>query len=237
MISLMNINLKNNIEVIFIGKESTPLIIVDDFFTEPETLISLACDDNPYHAQPTDYYPGIRKLSPPNYSELLSCLLFDLLKNTYQLKGVIAAKTILSAFSIATTPPNKLRPIQMLPHFDTSENNQFALVHYLCDAKHGGTSFYRHKQTGYERITETRFPQYAKLLKQQAKAENLHLTPSYISNDSSLYERIHSVDARKNRVVIYPSNLLHSGNIQPQQGLSSDPQQGRLTISSFIRIY
>lgn len=236
MISLVKINLINNIDVLFIGQESTPLIILDDFVTEPETLISLACDDNPYHAQPTDYYPGIRKPSPPNYGELLSSQLFDLLKKTYQLKGGVAAKTILSAFSISTTPPSQLRPIQMLPHFDTTENNQFALVHYLCGAEHGGTSFYRHKQTNYERITKIRFLQYTTLLKHQAKAENLHLAPAYISNDSSLFERIHGVEARKNRMIIYPSNLLHSGNIQPQQGLSSDPRKGRLTISSFISI-
>lgn len=232
----MKINLKNNIEVLFIGQESTPFIILDNFVTEPEILISLACDDNPYHAQPTDYYPGIRKPLPSNYGELICSQLFDLLRSTYQLKDAVAAKTLLSAFSISTTPPDQLRPIQMLPHFDTTENNQFALVHYLCDVQHGGTSFYRHKQTGYERITKTRFPQYATLLKQQAQAENLHLTPAYIANNSSLFERIHSVEARKNRVVIYPSNLLHSGNIQPQQGLSSDPRKGRLTISSFICI-
>ncbi|MDX2367350.1 MAG: DUF6445 family protein [Colwellia sp.] len=235
--SSMKVNLKDKIEVLFIGQESTPLIILDDFITEPEALISLACDDNPYHAQSTDYYPGIRKPLPPSYGELLSSQLFYLLKNTYQLKGAVAAKTILSAFSISTTPPNQLRPIQMLPHFDTTENTQFALVHYLCDVKHGGTSFYRHKQTGYERVTNTRFPQYTTLLKHQAKAENLHLSPAYITNNSSLFERIYSVEARKNRVVIYPSNLLHSGNIQPQQGLSSDPRKGRLTISSFISIY
>ena len=232
----MNINLINNIEVLFIGEESTPIIIINDFVTEPETLISLACDGTSYHAQPTDYYPGIRKPSPSNYGELLCSQLFELLNNTYQLKGASTAKTILSAFSISTTPPNQLRPIQMLPHFDTSENNQFALVHYLCGTEHGGTSFYRHKKTGYERITQTRFAKYATLLKHQAKAENLHLSPAYIANDSSLFERIHGVEARKNRVVIYPSNLLHSGNIQPQQGLSSDPRKGRLTISSFIGI-
>ena len=234
MISLMKINLKNNINVLFIGQESTPLIIIDDFVTEPETLISLACDDKPYHAQPTDYYPGIRKPLPSNYGELLCSQLFVLLKNTYQLNGVVAAKTILSAFAISTTPPIQLRPIQMLPHFDTTENTQFAMVHYLCDVEHGGTSFYRHKQTDYERITKTRFPKYTTLLKHQAKAGNLHLAPAYIANSSSLFERIHSVEARKNRVIIYPSNLLHSGNIQPQQGLSSDPRKGRLTISSFI---
>jgi hypothetical protein len=230
----MKINLKDNIKVLFIGHENTPLIILDNFVTEPEALISLACDDHPFHAQPTDFYPGIRKPSPASYSEALGLQLFNLLKNTYQLKDAVAAKAILSAFSISTTPPSQLRPIQMLPHFDTTANNQFALVHYLCGAEHGGTSFYRHKKTGYERISKTRFPQYTSLLKQQAKAENLHLTPAYIADDSSLFERIHLVEARKNRVVIYPSNLLHSGNIQPQLGLSSDPRKGRLTISSFI---
>lgn len=230
----MRINLNNNIEVFFIGQESTPLIILDNFVTEPETLMSLACDNSPYHAQSTDYYPGIRKPVPPNYSELICSQLFDLLKKTYQLKNVTTAKAILSAFSISTTPPTQLRPIQMLPHFDTAESNQFALIHYLCDVEHGGTSFYQHKQTGYERISQSRFTNYTTLLKQQAKAEQLHLNPAYIAKNSSLFERIHLVEARKNRVVIYPSNLLHSGNIQPQQGLSSDPRKGRLTISSFI---
>lgn len=236
MISSMKINLKNNIEVLFIGQESTPLIILDNFVTEHEALMSLACDDSPYHAQPTDYYPGIRKPAPPNYGELICSHLFELLKNTYQLQDAITAKTILSAFSISTTPPNQLRPIQMLPHFDTTESNQFALIHYLCDFEHGGTSFYQHKQTGYERISQTRFAKYTTLLKQQAKAEQLHLNPAYIANNSPLFERIQVVEARKNRVVIYPSNLLHSGNIQVQQGLSSDPRNGRLTISSFICI-
>ena len=230
----MNINLKNNIKVLFVGQESTPIIILDNFISEPETLISLACDENPYQAQASDFYPGVRKASPMDYSELICRQLFCLLKKTYQLKDVTAAKTILSAFSISTTPPNQLRPIQMLPHFDTAENNQFALVHYLCGAEHGGTSFYRHKKTSYERISEARFSTYTALLKQQAKAEKLHLNPSYIANDSSLFERIHVIEACKNRVVIYPSNLLHSGNIQPQQGLSAEPRKGRLTISSFI---
>jgi len=230
----MKINLKDNIEVVFIGQENTPLIILDNFVTEPEALISLACDDHPFHAQPTDFYPGIRKPVPPSYGELICSQLFNLLKNTYHLENGTEAKTILSAFSISTTPPSQLRPIQMLPHFDTTDNNQFALVHYLCGAEHGGTSFYRHKKANYERITKTRFSSYTTLLKQQAKAENLHLTPAYIADDSSLFERIHLVAARKNRVVIYPSNLLHSGNIQPQLGLSSDPRKGRLTISSFI---
>jgi hypothetical protein len=236
MIFPMKINLHNNSEVLFIGQEKTPLLILDNFVTKPEMLISLACNDTPYHIQPTDYYPGIRKPLPPSYGELICSQLFTLLKNTYELKEAVTATTLLSAFSISTTPPNQLRPIQMLPHFDTTKSNQFALVHYLCDVEQGGTSFYRHKQTGYERITQTRFPQYATRLKQQATAEQLHLTPAYIANDSALFERIHCVEARKNRVIIYPSNLLHSGDIQPQQGLSSDPRKGRLTISSFICI-
>jgi len=232
----MDINLNNNINVFFVGLETTPIIVIDNFVTEPDKLISLACDDKPFQTQPTDFYPGIRKPVSAHYGVLICSQLFELLKNTYQLKGATAAKTILSAFSITTTPVDKLRPIQMLPHFDTTENNQFALVHYLCNGEHGGTGFFRHNATEYERITQPRFPQYVKLLKQQAKAENLHLKPAFITNDSSLFDRIHLVAAQSNRVVIYPSNLLHSGNIQPQQGLSKDPRKGRLTISSFISI-
>ena len=44
------------------------------------------------------------------------------------------------------------------------------------------------------------------------------------------------VEAKLNRAVIYPSNVLHSGDIQTDLGLSNDPKKGRLTISSFIQL-
>jgi hypothetical protein len=53
---------------------------------------------------------------------------------------------------------------------------------------------------------------------------------------NALFEQLHSVDACMNRAVIYPSRILHSGDVNPLLGLSSDPKVGRLTIGSVILV-
>jgi len=220
----------------YVGNEQTPIIVIDNFFPKPQKLIDLASEQEPedkYQAQSSDFYPGIRKKSPTFYNEQMTEILLPFFASSFaqQFKKL---KSILSAFSITTTAPEDLRPIQTLPHFDTVAEHQFAVIHYLCSAKHGGTSFYRHKSTGFERISSEKLVSYGQLLKQQALAEKLHLNSKYIAGNTKLFERIHSVEAKMNRAVIYPSNLLHSGDIRPEHGLCEDPLQGRLTISSFV---
>jgi hypothetical protein len=109
-------------------------------------------------------------------------------------------------------------------------------VHYLCGPEHGGTSFYRHRETGFERISAERLAGYSAKLKTEAQAAQLHLQPGYIDGDTSMFQRIYQVDAKPNRAIIYPGNLLHSGDIRPESGLSATPSQGRLTISSFLQL-
>ena len=216
--------------------ENTPIVVIDNFFDQPEKLISLACTESAFKAQVSDYYPGVRKVVPNSYTQKVCSQLLPLLKSNFGFEHATTVKSVLSAFSLSTTPPKELRPIQTVPHFDTAEHNQFALVHYLCDEQHGGTSFYRHRETGFERVTHDRLPLYGTVLKQQAMKERLHENLNYIDGDTVLFERIYSVEARMNRAIIYPSNLLHSGNIRPEMGLSNDPRKGRLTVSSFIQI-
>jgi hypothetical protein len=245
----MHFNQHNKIKRCTIGNEESPILIIDDFSSAPEQLIKMASDDSTkFQEQAADFYPGIRKLAPSSYSEQLSLLLLPLLKSinkstlcksivnnsTLRNKNITTAVTKLSTFAITTTPIAQLRPIQMVPHFDSTADNQYAVIHYLCASKFGGTSFYRHKETAYERITAEKLTHYGAILKQQAMAEKLHDNPHYISQSTGLFEQLLSVQARMNRAVIYPSNLLHSGDINTVLGLSRDPRQGRLTISSLI---
>jgi hypothetical protein len=137
---------------------------------------------------------------------------------------------------MSTTPATQIRPIQMLPHIDATTPQQLAMVHYLCGPEQGGTSFYRHRETGFERIRAERLTGYSATLKAEAQAAQLHLQPGYIDGDTSLFQRIYQVDAKANRAIIYPGNLLHSGDIRPENGLSAEPRQGRLTISSFLQL-
>lgn len=242
---MFDISLSANItyQLLHVGHERTPILIIDDLVENPVKLIAsatqLADKNQPFHRQKSDYYPGIRKKAPQNYQGFLCQHLFQLLQSSSFLAGYgeqefIGLDVIMSAFSIATTKPEALRPIQMLPHFDTLAAKQLAMVHYLCHESHGGTSIYRHKETGFERLTEQRHAQYRHILKRQAISENLHLNPKYIEGDTVLFERIFSVEAKMNRAIIYPSNVLHSGNIRPKLGLCSSPESGRLTLSSFL---
>src|SRR4029077_20409681 len=58
-----------------------------------------------------------------------------------------------ASFSVVTTPPGQLQEVQRRPHFDSSDQNLLALLHYLRVPRESGTAFYRHRSTGIERIT------------------------------------------------------------------------------------
>jgi hypothetical protein len=226
--------LDSQIQFLQLGQERTPLLVIDKLLLDTDWLCQQAQHVD-FSGQADNYYPGIRAAAPLPYQQAVSQALFPLLHNVFAPKAT-GLRMLMSAYSIATTKTSELRPIQMLPHFDTVEPLQLAMVHYLCSEEFGGTSFYRHNETGFERITAARLPDYAQLLKQQAKAARLHESPGYMNGSTPLFERIFQVAAQHGRAVIYPSNLLHSGDIQAAR-LSAEPARGRLTISSFLQLY
>ncbi len=216
-----------------IGHEQNPLIIIDNFFIEPENLITLAESGAPFAGQATDYYPGLRKVVSGAYANQSLEAVAPIIRNAFGLPAENTARTSLCVFSLATTPTHKLRPIQCVPHIDTHDPNQFAMVHYLCSEHYGGTSFYRHKATGYETITDMRLEDYFRILKQEVMTGGLPKF-EYINSNTALFERIANVKVKFNRAVIYRSNVLHAGDISEALGLSTSPREGRLTANSFI---
>jgi hypothetical protein len=225
--------LDNQIQFLQLGQERTPVLVIDNLLVDTAWLCQQA-KQAAFSDQADNYYPGIRAATPVLYQAVIRQALFPLLHNVFAPKAT-ELRMLMSAYSIATTKTAELRPIQMLPHFDTVEPMQLAMVHYLCGKEQGGTSFYRHNETGFERITAVRLPGYAQGLKQQAKAARLHEKPGYMNGSTPLFERMEQVEAQFNRAVIYPGNLLHSGDIQSAT-LSADPDIGRLTISSFLQL-
>lgn len=218
-----------------IGEEENPLLIIDNFANNPEDIIEFSGDGSTFKIDSQNFYPGKRKLMPSQYSEQVCQQYLTLFQTFFGFEQAKVARPVSAALAIADTPIEKLRPIQMIPHIDTPQSNQLAVVHYLCSQEHGGTAFYRHQQTGYEAITQERLYKFGSQVKKEAIANQLHKTPGYMHGSNSMFEQLYSVKASMNRAIIYPSNLLHSGNINPLL-LSSSPQQGRLTIGSFILI-
>lgn len=226
--------LTRQIRVEPIGQEQHPLLIIDDFFAAPEQLLQQALTEPDFIAQPSDFYPGLRKAILGDYPTQSLQTVVPLVREIFSIDAALQARISLCAFSLTTTPPEKLRPIQSVPHIDTHDPLQFAMVHYLCAESFGGTSFYRHRNTGFETITQARLTDYFKILKQEVMDERKNQF-DYINGDTHLFERIFQVPVVFNRAIIYRSNQLHSGDISAPPALSPDPRIGRLTANSFFQ--
>ena len=216
-----------------IGQEQNPLLIIDNFYAEPDQLLQQACSEPGFTAQASDFYPGLRKQIRGDYpTQSLQCIV-PLVREYFAVAPERTAQLSLCAFSLTSTAPEQLRPIQSVPHIDTHDPLQFAMVHYLCTESFGGTSFYRHRSTGHESITQECLTNYFKILKQEVMDQQ-QTQFNYINGDTDLFERIYQVPVVFNRAIVYRSNQLHSGDISAQLGLSTNPRQGRLTANSFF---
>lgn len=228
------INPKATVEATTIGNGSYPLIVIDDFLAEPDALIEIACQSQNYANDDSDFYPGLRSPMP---AEVRACFTkeFTFLLSRVLGKPELSLRCLFHSFSLTITPANELKPIQSIPHFDDEDANKLAMVLYLFRQDFGGTSFYRHNKTGFEAITQSNSKSYTNTLMSQATTEGLP-EAAYINGDSHLFSRYHCVKSAFNRCILYPSNILHSGDINTDKGLSAQPSQGRLTANMALQI-
>jgi hypothetical protein len=214
-----------------IGAEREPVLLVEGAMNRVEDLVDYAASEVAFEPVwgPSGGYPGLRAPAPLDYVEALVRALDPAIRRAFGLERVKLARAECS-FSLVTLPPERLAPLQRIPHVDTTDPLQFALLHYLCDARHGGTAFYRHRATGFESLTPERRPAY-----EAVRSTELCEVPSaYIDGDSPHYERTAAFDAAFDRILVYRSRTFHSGRIAAGQALSEDPRQGRLTANIFI---
>lgn len=214
------------------GNEQSPLLIVDNFVAQPEQLIADACQQR--FVANSAYYPGVRAPAPPSYQQLLLQSLTPVLRDVFTLPAAALGFSVCH-YSLVTTPPQQLKLLQRIPHFDTTERHALAAVHYLFHGEQGGTAFYRHRKTGFETIDDSRAPAYFRSMEAENGGPNIPGPDSgYIAGDTPLFTQIAAAEGIFNRLIIYRRHALHSGSIPPTASLSADPAQGRLTISSFI---
>lgn len=214
----------------WVGQEKSPLLVIDNFLKDPQQLVDF-CAKATTLEQIDTYYPGIRVAAPDIYLQALFHYLGPLLAEVFAL-SLDAIQGGRALYSLVTTPPEQLEPKQCLPHVDSFTPGELACVHYLCTPEQGGTSFYRHKSTGYETLSNHRIEAYNQsLVDQGAVAKE---PKSYMNGANAFFDRIAKIDALFNRIIIYPTNLLHSANISSKFQFSPHPREGRLTLNSFI---
>jgi hypothetical protein len=218
-------------EVVHIGAERSPVLVVDNFLGNPQLLVDYAASLSVFLPSSASY-PGLRASIPPIYSFALQAFLNKIVCQTFSLPS----EEVLGGtcgYALVTTPPQELQLVQRMPHFDAANRKQIALLHYLCPAEKGGTSFYRHRRTGFEVIDEGRLAGYTSAV--EAELKSLGPPPSrYIVDDDAMFERIASFEAAYNRVLIYRSANLHSASIRPGFHFDSNPRTGRLTANAIF---
>lgn len=219
------------ISVEYPGEERQPVVLVDNLVNEVDELVDFACQRE--FAIDGGYYPGMRLLAPEAYKTYVLDALQDTLIDVFNLSCKNLVFTF-SCFSIVNTAKEKLRPIQRIPHYDSTDLSELASVHFLFKSnKFGGTSFYRHKGSGYEYVDSSREEKYTKIMNHQS---SVYPPPpaEYINGDTDLYTRIKSWDGIFNRALFFRRTSLHSGNIGKDFKPDLNPLTGRLSITSFL---
>jgi hypothetical protein len=220
------------VETMQIGAEHQPVVVVDHFLDNAQLLIDFAAAHGQFDGVSDTFYPGERAPIPPIYCFAVRAFLGNIIGDAFGLRGS-AVTGELSHFSLVTTPPAKLALLQRMPHFDNTNPKQLAVLHYLCPREHGGTSFYRHRGTGYEYVDEPRKLPYSKAV--AADLQSFGPPPArYLCGDDAMFERTSSFEAAFNRVLIYRSINLHSADIGPAFPFDRNPKTGRLTANTFF---
>lgn len=204
-----------------LGREGVPLVIVDDAHPAPDALVATARAQR-FARTSEDVYPGVRSVAPDAYATWLVAFVAA----AWPRDGLALLRT---SFAIASDGEAGLAPIQRLPHVDTEDDRIVAAVHYLCGPAYGGTGFYRHRRTGYERIDRSRRASWRQALARDLALSAMDGRPA----GGSGFERIGGVAVRFNRLILYPANCLHSGELG-DTGPQPSADIGRLTVTSLL---
>ncbi len=222
-------DLSGNLLEISCGNSGYPLWTVDQAHPAPLEL-RLAASQMPFSRNSGDYYPGLRAPAPPGYAEWAAAFLGQILCGNRPCE--IDIKNV--AVSIACDDPGTLSPIQLIPHFDSTDADLLACVHYLCEPPFLGTGFFRHRRSGLERIGPTALHSWEMALAADARDHGLP-KDHFVDSDSASFEMIGEAELRFNRLVVYPANCLHSGLLNGTT-LNADPAKGRLTITTLAHV-
>jgi len=207
-----------------------PVLVIDAATGQAEHLVAAASRSRFEPAEAVGSgYPGLLGPAPHAYVDAMVRFVLPLLQQHWQI-GSLRPKRARGNFSLVTTPPEALSVEQRIPHVDAADPLQFAAVHYLCGAEHGGTGFFRHRASGFETLDPARVGIFNK-----ARDEEAVPSSGYLTQDSAEFEMIGCCEAKMDRLVIYRSCLFHSGLIRAVPEHAADPARGRLTGNLFLQ--
>jgi len=231
--TMVEVNPHSRLKVLSVGREGTPVIIIDDFAQDTRMLIDFACSTAEYGPDENTSYPGLRASLPREYVIAVLNAIFRLLFKVYGVPEELSLRPQNTVYSLITTPERELSQAQCVPHYDSNGPWYLAVLHYLNPGSYCATGLFRHRPTGFERITTERLDEFHRSSEAFVRE---HGPPprKYINSSTDHFELYHQIDYRPNRLVAYPGNLLHSGLVDPVRDIDADPRTGRLTANIFV---
>jgi hypothetical protein len=215
-----------------VGKCPIAVTVADNVLLHPQQLAEFGRGLK-FVEDDSNLYPGIRARVPAEFSRPFHAWLTRTLHCTGVLEESCYIHDDASFFSIVNKSRATLLPLQRIPHYDSTDPRVFAAVIYLFDRANSGTSFYRHRTTGYEKIGVDNKDNFKIALNRNMKSFGPPAR-EYTNGSNALFERTHSVDSAFNRIVIYSGNVLHAADIDGSLFNGNDNGQWRLTVSSLI---
>ncbi len=234
-ISASAMNKALHIQVTQIPNSEHLIWVIDDFIADFDALVEYSNTKAYFNNAGADgtLFPGLRDEMPKPYYQTLSSL-FELL--AMQPNGEIFKQHQIAKcwLSKVTLTPLQLNAHQTMPHFDSLACHDMAAVHYLNDNNLGGTSFYRYKGADKLELSHDDKDIILKMVdevKQTSASRN-----GYINDSDTLFEKVFSIEAKPNRLVIYSGNILHSANITDQVEFDKKSPNSRTSINSFFSV-
>ncbi|XQW86494.1 DUF6445 family protein [Thalassotalea piscium] len=230
---MIDINRQATVTVESIGQDKTPIIVIDDYVENLEQLVNNVCDRSEFKPDEVTKYPGIRSPIPKGLVVEYLKPLMEILYKVYHFSDDLQPTPIDNYFSLLTTQPNELSAMQTWPHFDTPNPNLIAIIHYLNQAEHGGTAFFKHNKSGLDRIDDKKKDYYFKYAYDYFQSKKTKVF-SYCDERHSEFTCYKRIAYKPNRLIIFPGQLLHSTLVDVERDINADPTKGRLTANMFV---
>ncbi len=215
---------------------SLHVLVIDEFLFNTDAVTHFAHNIayfNPMFADNT-LFPGMRDKMPMPYTQLLKRFFEAFILPKTRPESHYQSNFHSSLLSLVTCQPSSLEINQKMPHVDSCNANDYAFVHYLSSPELGGTSFYSYKPKKLVQFQQEHKSVLPEMVAKVTDSQGDH--DGYITESTSLFEKVLTIDAKFNRLVIYPANVLHSANLASPNSYCGDLSQGRLSISSFASI-
>ncbi len=223
------------IDIHEIGLERNKIVVIDDAIPAPDEVLDLAARKN-FAPVTTSSYPGIRSELSSRldneraYVETLRTLASPILNDIFSIANF---RISAAELSLMTLPAFAAHPMTRIPHYDEVSQTQYALLHFLAPTTQGGTAFYRHKRTSFERISAERKSNFFEGLRADYEAFG-EPEPRYMAGSSNSFEQTAYFEGRYNRILIYSGALLHTAQVPADFAYSANPSLGRLTANLFL---